>query len=51
MITLILLVFGFVLFCLSGFGVPSPSRFNLIGFGLACCTLAEILARGPLLIR
>jgi hypothetical protein len=49
MLTLILLVFGFVLFVLAGLGVPNPSRFNLIGFGLACCTLAEILARGSLL--
>ena len=47
MITLILLVFGFVLFCLAGLGIPSPSRFNLIGFGLACCALAEILSRAP----
>lgn len=49
MITLILLVFGFVLFVLAGFGVPNPTRFNLIGFGLACCTLAEILSRASLL--
>lgn len=47
MITLILLVFGFVLFVLAGFGVPTAPRFNLIGWGLACVTLAEILARVP----
>jgi hypothetical protein len=50
MITLILLVFGFVLFVLAGLGVPNPPvRWNFIGFGLACCALAEILARAPLL--
>jgi hypothetical protein len=49
MITLILLVFGFVLFVLAGFGVPTAPRFNLLGFGLACCALAEILSRTPLL--
>jgi hypothetical protein len=49
MIALILLVFGFVLFCLAGFGVPAGPRFNLIGFGLACCALAEILSRAPAL--
>lgn len=48
MISLILLVFGFVLFVLAGFGIPNPPRFNLIGWGLACCTLAEIMARAHL---
>ena len=50
MVTLILLVFGFVLFVLAGFSVPAGPRWNLIGLGLACVTLAEILSRGaPLL--
>ena len=50
MLTLILMVFGFVLFVLAGLGVPSPPRFNLIGWGLACWILAEILSHGaPLL--
>lgn len=50
MLTLILLVFGFVLFVLSGLGIPSPTRFNLMSFGLACWILAEIVGRGaPLL--
>lgn len=34
-IRLVLLVFAFVLFVLAGLGIPS-SRYNLIGFGLAC---------------
>jgi len=40
----ILLVFGFVFFVLAGLGIPEPPRFNLIGFGLACCALVAILA-------
>lgn len=46
MLSLILLVFGFVLFVLAGLGIPAqspPSRFNLVSFGLACWILAEIL--------
>lgn len=45
MLTLILMVFGFVLFVLGGLGVPSPPRFNLMSFGLACWILAEMLTR------
>jgi hypothetical protein len=48
MISLILLVAAFVLFVLAGIGLP-PSRYNLIGFGLACWVLSEILGRGALL--
>jgi hypothetical protein len=50
LITLILLVFAFVLFVLAGCNVPSP-RWNLIGWGLACWVLATILERGPVLLR
>lgn len=42
---LILLVFAFVLFVVAGLGVPSPPRFNLGWFGLACMALAAILAK------
>jgi len=48
MITLILLVASFVLFVLAGIGVPA-SRYNLIGIGLACWVLSEILGHGSLL--
>ena len=50
MLSLILLVFGFVLFALAGFGI-SGGRFNLVGLGLAFCTLALIVARVPLVAR
>jgi hypothetical protein len=43
MVTLILLVFAFVLFVLAGLGIPSSPRFNFIGWGLACATLAVLL--------
>jgi len=46
MLSLILLVLGFVLFLLSGIGnwpVTEPRYYRLIGFGLACWVLAEIL--------
>ena len=50
MLSLILMVFGFVLFVLAGLGIPSPSRFNLLAFGLACWILAELIVKtGPLL--
>lgn len=45
MLTLMLLVAGFVLFVLAGIGVPS-SRFNLIAFGLACWILTVLLGHG-----
>jgi len=53
---LILLVLAFVLFALAGLGVPysppsAPARWNFIGWGLACMVLAEILARGPSLLK
>ena len=54
MLTLILMVFGFVLFVLAGLGIPAqspPSRFNLVSFGLACWILAEILKAAPVLMR
>lgn len=41
MIDLILYVFAFVFFVLSAVNVPS--RWNLIGAGLACVTLVQIL--------
>lgn len=54
MISLILLVFGFVLFVLAGLGIPAsnpPSRFNLVSFGLACWILAEIFRSAPTLMH
>jgi hypothetical protein len=40
MLTTILMVFALVLFILAGLGVPTPPRFNLIGWGLACWVAA-----------
>ena len=51
MLTLILLVFAFVLFVLAGLGMPQPARFNFIGWGLAFCTLAWLLGTAPLTLR
>jgi hypothetical protein len=51
MLSLILLVFGFVLFVLSGLGIPSPTRFNLMSFGLACWILAVIVETAPKLMH
>jgi len=51
MFNLILMVFAFVLFVLAGLGIPSPPRFNLLGWGLACWVLAEILGRAMPLLR
>lgn len=51
MLTLILMVFGFVLFVLAGLGIPSPSRFNLLAFGLAAWVLADLIGKGPLLLH
>jgi len=48
------MVFAFVLFVLSGLGIPSPPRFNLLGFGLAFWILAELIGqvgRNPLLLH
>ena len=41
----LLLVFAFVFFVLAGLGIPSPARFQWIGWGLAFVVLAEILTR------
>jgi hypothetical protein len=54
-LALILLVLGFVLFLLAGFGIgrpadPSlvpPSRYSMIAFGLAAACLAFLIAQGP----
>ena len=48
MLTLILLIFGFVCFALSAFWNPSPPRINLIAAGLAFWVLAEILSHAGL---
>lgn len=46
MLSLILLVFAFVLFALAGLNPPSlPQRPNLIGAGLACWIAAELFSR------
>ena len=42
MITMILLVFAFVLFALGTWGVPS-GRVNLIAAGLACWMLSQLV--------
>jgi hypothetical protein len=44
MLTVILLVFAFVCFCLAAFWTPSPPRFNLIAAGLAFWVLSVLLA-------
>lgn len=44
MLQTILMVFAFVLFVLAGLGVPTPPRFQLIGWGLACWVLSVLLA-------
>jgi hypothetical protein len=51
MISLILLVFGFVMFVLAGLGIPDSPRFNLVSFGLACWILAEIFGKAPALMH
>ena len=40
LITVVLLIFAFVLFVLAAIGVPSPPRFNLIAAGLAFWVLS-----------
>jgi hypothetical protein len=40
---IILLVLGFVLFVLAGLGIPSPSRFNFLSFGLAAWILVDLI--------
>jgi hypothetical protein len=44
MISLILLVAAFVLFVLAALAVPVP-RVNLLGAGLACWVLAQLLGQ------
>ena len=53
MLSLILLVFAFVLFVIAGFVRPEPEpwRGRMICFGLACLALAEIVRNVPLLTR
>jgi len=54
MLTLILLVFAFVLFCVAGMAPVSepPWRSRLACLGLACWVLAELLkGMGPAGIR
>ena len=46
MVTLILIVFGFVCFCFAAFWNPAPpARVNLIAAGLAFWVLSEITSR------
>lgn len=53
MLTLILLVFAFVLFVVSAFLAPPehPWKGRLALFGFSCWVLAEILGRAPALMR
>lgn len=53
MISLILLVFAFVLFIVAGvYSAPEPPwRSRLVCFGLGCWVLAEILKGGAPLLR
>jgi hypothetical protein len=49
MLSLILLVFAFVLFVIAGAVNPpeNPWRSRLVCFGLACVALADIVVRAP----
>jgi len=51
MLTLVLLIFGFVCFVLATFGVPNPPRFNLIAAGLAFWIASVIFGNALLLHR
>ena len=42
-VELLLLMLGFVLFVLAGLGIPSPSRFNFLSFGLAAWILVALI--------
>jgi hypothetical protein len=42
-IHLFLIVLALVLFALAGLGVPSPPRFNFLGWGLFCLTLSQMI--------
>lgn len=50
-LVMFLMVLGAVLFFLVAVGIPNPPspRFNLIGAGLFCWIIAELLVRVPLL--
>jgi hypothetical protein len=43
MISLVLLVFAFVLFVIAAFNVPATSRWNLVAGGLAFWVASELL--------
>lgn len=49
MLSMILMVFALVLFILAGLGVPNPSRFNLVAFGLACWVAAVLFGGGSII--
>lgn len=52
MLSLILLVFAFVLFVVAGLlNPPEPWRGKLLCFGLACWVLSELLKSGPALFH
>ena len=53
MLTLILMVFAFVLLVVAGFVAPGPELWwkRLLCFGLSCWVLADILTRGPALLH
>jgi hypothetical protein len=48
MLVTILLVAALVLFILAGVGVPA-GRYNLIGWGLACLTAAQLIGHPGLI--
>lgn len=48
MLSLILMVFAFVLFVIAGcFAIPDPWKNRLVCFGLGCWVLSEILGKVP----
>jgi hypothetical protein len=47
MISLLLMMAGFVLFVLSGLGIPDAPRFRMQSWGLACWILAELFRSAP----
>lgn len=51
MLSIILLVFAFVLFMVANFSPDPPWRSRLICYGLACWVLAELVVKVPLLTR
>ncbi len=51
MIPLLLMMAGFVLFVLSGLGIPDASRFRMQSWRLACCTLAIFIWQYPQLLH